>query len=194
VLLVAAVCTTTATACASTAGSAAGGASKAPPPGASTSASPASPSPGASGGAAAPIAGASGSAGGGAIQPGGPKVPASPPASGGSGQGASGPVADSYQASGSTLTVYFTAGICDRYGLQTQESQTGRVLVRVVVTAGPTPGEMCPALAKQQSVSTTLTAPLGGRTVVDSSTGDRLPQHSTTMTPMPHITHGPVKK
>jgi hypothetical protein len=105
------------------------------------------------------------------IQPGGPNSLA-PSASG---------APQKFQAlgwtsSGDVLTVSFYAGICEKYGLQADQSTPGRIVVTVVVTQKHTPGQMCPMVILEQHVSTDLGSPVGGRTVVDSATGRDLPE------------------
>ncbi|MEU9074278.1 hypothetical protein ACFYUY_05965 [Kitasatospora sp. NPDC004745] len=94
----------------------------------------------------------------------------------------------SYRVDGGTkLTVYFFGGVCQQYGLKADESHPGRVDVRVVVAAPMTPGQVCNALAKRQSVSTDLRSPLTGRTVTDQSSGQEVPLDAD-----PHIGPDPV--
>lgn len=127
------------------------------------------------------------------IQPGGPNIPA--PSSSGSGSASTATkvrTANSYSAVGTTLSVHFYGGICEKYGLHADESVSGEVKVTVVVTQGPKPGQMCAAVLTPQTVSTTLGSPLDGRKVVDTTTGKTLPLAD----PMPSdgiVTHGPTK-
>ncbi|MEY9835924.1 hypothetical protein [Streptacidiphilus sp. EB103A] len=100
--------------------------------------------------------------------------------------------ATGYSTSGTTLSVHFYGGICEKYGLHADESVSGVVRVTVVVTQGPKPGQMCAAVMTPQTVSTTLASPLDGRGVVDTTTGKTLPVTD----PMPSdrvVTHGPTK-
>lgn len=76
------------------------------------------------------------------------------------------------------LTVFFVGGICDKYGLRTDESKAGQVGVQVVITQKAPVGQACPALAKNQGVSADLASPLGNRTVVDLDSGANVPLES----------------
>ncbi|MFE3108555.1 hypothetical protein ACFXKJ_33225 [Kitasatospora indigofera] len=80
-----------------------------------------------------------------------------------------------YQLSGNRLTVQFYGGICEKYGLKADESQPGRVTVRIVVAAPMPAGTACAAVAKRQAVTADLKGPLMGRAVVDASTGAEVP-------------------
>ncbi|MFD0330894.1 hypothetical protein ACFQZC_28665 [Streptacidiphilus monticola] len=63
------------------------------------------------------------------------------------------------------------------------------MLVTIVVTQSASPGQICPALAKFQSVSTDLASPLDQRRVVDTSDGHTVPlAHPATG----RVTHGPA--
>ncbi|GAA2226059.1 MULTISPECIES: hypothetical protein [Kitasatospora] len=79
-----------------------------------------------------------------------------------------------YQVQDDQLTVWFYGGVCDKYGLKTDESKQGEVDVRVVVTQTAPRGQACPALAKRNSVTAKLSRPLAGRSVVDLGTGQTL--------------------
>lgn len=79
----------------------------------------------------------------------------------------------SYAADGRTLTVTFWGGVCDTYRAEAAES-AGKVTVEVKA-ADPDPDRVCIAVAEEQSVKVTLDAPLGGRTVVDATSGKELP-------------------
>jgi hypothetical protein len=103
------------------------------------------------------------------IQPGGPMIPA--PSTGTQTFKGLG-----YTSSGDVLTVRFFAGVCEKYGLDANQSTPGRVYVTIVVTQHPTTGERCPMVITQQQVSVNLGSPLDGRTVVDTSTGLSLAQ------------------
>lgn len=125
------------------------------------------------------------------IQPGGPNIPA-PSTSGSASTGARAVTATGYSTSGTTLSVHFYGGVCEKYGLRADQSVSGEVKVTVLVTQGPKPGQMCPAVMTPQTVSTNLGSPLEGRTVVDTTTGKTLPLAD----PMPSdrvVTHGPTK-
>ncbi|MFI9272508.1 hypothetical protein ACIGXM_17540 [Kitasatospora sp. NPDC052896] len=164
--------------------------------GASTAAASASAAPSASGsGSPAPGAsaqspgGASGSPSGG-VQPGGPSKPNPPtggptpaPSTPGTPSVAPGnppamlkPV--SYLTSGNQLTVFFFGGICDKYGLKTDQSRPGQVGVQIVITQKAPAGQMCPALQKKQTAATDLAQPLNGRMVVDTDSGASVPLES----------------
>ncbi|KJS63642.1 hypothetical protein [Streptomyces rubellomurinus] len=82
-----------------------------------------------------------------------------------------------YRMDGSNkLTVYFFGGVCTKYALKVDESPQGRVNVQVVPGPPTTqPGQVCNALAKRQSVSADLRAPLAGRTVTDQPSGQDVP-------------------
>lgn len=83
---------------------------------------------------------------------------------------------ESYWVDGLRLTVVFSGGICEKYGLKVSETKPGTVLARVVVTEPQKPGTMCAAVAQRQQVSADLNAPLADRKVVDENTGQLLPQ------------------
>ncbi|MEV6011600.1 hypothetical protein AB0M29_32890 [Streptomyces sp. NPDC051976] len=111
------------------------------------------------------------------IQPGTPAQPASPAPS----TGPEHPVdplpprpvrADSYHASGSTLTVTFTGGLCSNYTVTAQETDSQ---VRVsILSREKKPGMMCPMIAKVFSQTVQLKKPLGDRKVVDAADGQTL--------------------
>lgn len=132
------------------------------------------------------------------IQPGGPiiRVP-SPSATGSPSTPVPAPTKQvfkgtGYTSNGDELTVYFYAGICEKYGLQANQSTAGEVLVTIVVTQPEKTGMACPMLVRQQQVSTNLGSPLDGRRVVDSDTGKDLPQLDAP-TGTQHYSPGPVK-
>ncbi|MEZ0066608.1 hypothetical protein ABIA32_002620 [Streptacidiphilus sp. MAP12-20] len=135
------------------------------------------------------------------ITPGGPILSPSPgpsssttpqPGSPSAGQTPRGFPASGYSAAGTVLTVYFTAGVCDKYGVTADQSQPGKVLVTVVVTQHPPTGQMCPLVITPQHASVDLGRPLDGREVVDTATGKALPpQHAWTSG---MESHGPVGK
>ncbi|MFI8928304.1 hypothetical protein ACIG3E_11590 [Streptomyces sp. NPDC053474] len=70
---------------------------------------------------------------------------------------------DGYTASGRTLTVHFTGGVCSTYEASARESG-GQVAVKV--TATEEKGKVCIALAKFYTLPVTLEKPLGDRKVV----------------------------
>jgi hypothetical protein len=83
----------------------------------------------------------------------------------------------SYLVSGTQITVFFTAGICDKYGLKLNEA-SDKVGVDVVITQNAPVGRMCPNLSKVQSVAGTLSQPLNGRPVVSLRDGSPVPLES----------------
>ncbi|WP_035805616.1 hypothetical protein [Kitasatospora mediocidica] len=85
---------------------------------------------------------------------------------------------NNYLTTGNQLTVFFFGGVCDKYGLKTDESKAGQVGVSVVITEKAPAGQVCPALVKQQGVEATLSHPLQGRAVVDLDTGANVPLES----------------
>jgi hypothetical protein len=93
---------------------------------------------------------------------------------GGSGPGSGSPgtprvAVTGYQPHGTSLTLTFWGGICETYAASAAETADQ---VRVTVTGTPKdPGAPCPAIIKAQTASVQLDAPLGTRTVVDTSTG-----------------------
>ncbi|MFI6446499.1 hypothetical protein [Kitasatospora sp. NPDC050543] len=84
----------------------------------------------------------------------------------------------SYRTDGNKLTVWFYGGICEKFGLKTDESKPGSVEIRIVLTTPIPVGTSCPALAKKQSVSAELDKQLMGRAVVDTGTGQPVPLES----------------
>ncbi|GAA1969120.1 hypothetical protein [Kitasatospora viridis] len=84
----------------------------------------------------------------------------------------------SYLAKGNQLTVFFDGGICDKYGLKISEDKPGVVGVDVIITQRQPTGQMCPALARQQSVVGTMAQPLNGRSVVSLRDGSAVPLES----------------
>ncbi|MCX4749535.1 hypothetical protein OG455_29175 [Kitasatospora sp. NBC_01287] len=125
-----------------------------PPPATSTPSAPLKP------GAPTPVQPGGGS---GSQQPSNPQEPVKP---------------SSYLTKDNQLTVFFFGGVCDKYGLQTDESKSGQVRVQVVITQHAPTGQLCPALIKQQSVVGSLAHPLQGRAVVDANTGADIPLES----------------
>ncbi|MEZ0093683.1 hypothetical protein [Streptacidiphilus sp. EB129] len=116
--------------------------------------------------------------------------PAAEPSSGTPRPGTVKPVG--YSAAGTVLTVDFYAGVCQKFGLVADQATAGEVRVTIVVTGGPRPGQLCPALIRQQAVSADLGSPLDGRTVVDATTGRIIPQQNV----IPGggmMTHGPTR-
>ncbi|MGW4805455.1 hypothetical protein [Kitasatospora sp. NPDC004272] len=76
------------------------------------------------------------------------------------------------------LTVFFTAGVCDKYGVRVEEDTPPVVRLRVVITQTAEPGKACPQLVKEQQASVTLSEPMSGGGVVDTATGEQLPVRS----------------
>ncbi|MEY9937883.1 hypothetical protein [Streptacidiphilus sp. MAP5-3] len=98
--------------------------------------------------------------------------------------------ATGYSAAGNDLTVYFDAGTCDKYGANADQSQPGKVLVRIVITQRAPATQMCPLVITPQHVTVDLGRPLDGRRVVDASDSKALAQVSTM--PTSKVTHGPM--
>lgn len=118
------------------------------------------------------------------VNPGGPM--SGPPSGVPSGIKATG-----YTTSGTTLTVTFFAGVCAKYSLLADQSTAGEVKVTVISTPTASTGMMCPQLIRAQTASAVLSAPLNGRTVLDTVSGAHVPL--TTALPGGRMTHGPVK-
>ncbi|MDH6139080.1 MULTISPECIES: hypothetical protein [Kitasatospora] len=85
---------------------------------------------------------------------------------------------ESYLSNGNQLTVFFTGGICDKYGLKINEKPGGVVGVDVVIAEPAPAGQQCPALSKRQSVVGTLAQPLNGRSVVSLRDSSPVPLES----------------
>ncbi|BAJ28022.1 MULTISPECIES: hypothetical protein [Kitasatospora] len=84
--------------------------------------------------------------------------------------------ATGYRQDGPTqLTVFFTAGICDKYGVRVEEDAPPVVKLRVVVTQTAEPGKACPQAVKEQQAVVRLSQPMTGGGVVDTATGEQLP-------------------
>ncbi|WP_157597227.1 hypothetical protein [Streptacidiphilus rugosus] len=97
--------------------------------------------------------------------------------------------AGAYSTAGTVLTVYFEAGVCDRYGVTANQSQAGKVLITVVITQRHPNGQMCPMAITPHHASVDLGSPLDGRQVVDTATGRALQQQPWTGG---KESHGPV--
>lgn len=97
-----------------------------------------------------------------------------------------------YTSNGDQLTVKFYAGICEKYGLDADQSKPGEVLVRIVVTTPAPSGRPCPMVITEQSVSANLGSPLDQRSVIDASTGKALPQLDAA-SGVKHYSPGPIK-
>ncbi|MFF4648931.1 hypothetical protein [Streptomyces sp. NPDC001380] len=91
---------------------------------------------------------------------------------------AGGPAPRSWTADGNRLSVWFWAGVCQKFALRADESRDGVVAVRVVVAEPAPPGQVCPMIAKYQRVEAVLQRPVGDRSVVDAATGRPLPHGS----------------
>lgn len=123
-----------------------------------------------------------------ALQPGGPK--STSPAGPGIVQ-----QAVSYQATGSTLTVYFYARSCMTYTLTADESVASQVTAKVVGHSTAAKGQECSMLMFLGHATTTLKAPLNGRMVLDAATNKALTVHMGQpgmSVPTGRVTHGPV--
>ncbi|MFD7733496.1 hypothetical protein ACFV6F_24315 [Kitasatospora phosalacinea] len=84
--------------------------------------------------------------------------------------------ATGYRQDGPTrLTVFFTAGICDKYGVRVEEDAPPVVKLRVVITQTAEPGKACPQVVKEQEAAVTLSEPMSGGGVVDTATGEQVP-------------------
>ncbi|MEV7418927.1 hypothetical protein [Streptomyces sp. NPDC089919] len=79
----------------------------------------------------------------------------------------------SYQEAGRKLTVHFWGGVCSTYRAEVRESSAA---VRVTIVDTPRdPGRACILIAQDMSVTVTLQQPLGGRKVIDATSGETLP-------------------
>ncbi|MFG2821087.1 hypothetical protein ACGFX4_16865 [Kitasatospora sp. NPDC048365] len=78
-----------------------------------------------------------------------------------------------------SITVFFEAGICDKYGLKVEEDTPPILKVRVVITQTAPRGQACPQVIKEQSVTATLTKPVKSGAVVDLATGQQLSPNVT---------------
>ncbi|MFD8479635.1 hypothetical protein [Kitasatospora sp. NPDC059673] len=85
------------------------------------------------------------------------------------------PVTGYRQDSPTHLTVFYTAGVCDKYGVRLEEDAPPTVKLRIVVTKTAEPGQACPQLMKEQQATVTLPRPMNGGGVVDTATGDQVP-------------------
>ncbi|MFE1318539.1 hypothetical protein [Kitasatospora phosalacinea] len=84
--------------------------------------------------------------------------------------------ATGYRQDGPTrLTVFFTAGVCDQYGVRVEEDAPPVVKLRVVITRTAEPGKACPMVMKEQEATVTLSEPMTGGGVVDTATGEQVP-------------------
>ncbi|WP_411105933.1 hypothetical protein [Streptomyces sp. cmx-4-9] len=78
----------------------------------------------------------------------------------------------SYQEADRKLTVNFWGSPCSTYALEARE-QDGSVLVKITDTPNQ-PGQACIMLAQDMTVTAELRQPLGGRKVLDATTGKPL--------------------
>ncbi|KIQ61841.1 hypothetical protein TR51_21520 [Kitasatospora griseola] len=85
------------------------------------------------------------------------------------------PVTGYRQDSPTQLTVFYVAGVCDKYGVRLEEDAPPTVKLRIVITRTATPGQACPQLMKEQQATVTLPRPMNGGGVVDTATGDQVP-------------------
>ncbi|MFJ7959695.1 hypothetical protein ACIQ62_25760 [Streptomyces sp. NPDC096319] len=74
---------------------------------------------------------------------------------------------------GRKLAVSFWGGVCSTYTAKAVETPE-KVTVRIDEKADP--GRVCAAIAKEITLTVTLQAPLGDRTVVDGASGQAVPQ------------------
>ncbi|MFF4338564.1 hypothetical protein ACFY00_01350 [Kitasatospora sp. NPDC001540] len=87
--------------------------------------------------------------------------------------------ATGYRQDGPTqLTVFFTAGVCDKYGVRVEEDNPPVVRLRVVITQTAEPGKACPMVMKEQQATVTLPKPMTGGAVVDTATDQQVPPQS----------------
>ncbi|MFD7641195.1 hypothetical protein ACFV4P_11135 [Kitasatospora sp. NPDC059795] len=88
------------------------------------------------------------------------------------------PVTGYRQESPTQLTVFYTAGVCDKYGVRLEEDAPPTVKLRIVVVKTAEPGQACPQVMKEQEAAVTLPRPMNGGAVVDTATGDQVPPQS----------------
>ncbi|MFD6534064.1 hypothetical protein [Streptomyces sp. NPDC060184] len=80
----------------------------------------------------------------------------------------------SYTEHGRTLEVTFWGGVCGSYTASAEEDRTE---VRVTITEPrPEPGTACVAVAERVTVAVVLDAPLGGRSVLETASGEPVPR------------------
>jgi hypothetical protein len=79
-----------------------------------------------------------------------------------------------YRADGQVLTLTFWGGVCGAQAGQAHE--TGDAVLVLVTTEPAPPGRVCPMIIKKQTVTVTLRQPLGDRSVLDRTTGGRIPE------------------
>jgi hypothetical protein len=107
----------------------------------------------------------------------------SPGSSGGSGPATPVPVTDppidglavqsvTLGKDGSTLVLGSVGGVCDDYAGKAEETST-TITVSIVATP-KTPGGVCPAMAKEFTVTVALSSPWDNRTIVDAASGATL--------------------
>jgi hypothetical protein len=73
---------------------------------------------------------------------------------------------------GSTLVLGGVGGVCDDFSGKAEETSS-TITVSIVATP-KTPGGVCPAMAKEFTVTVTLSAPWDNRTIVDAASGATL--------------------
>ncbi len=73
---------------------------------------------------------------------------------------------------GSTLVLGSVGGVCDDYAGKVEETST-TIAVSIVATP-KTPGGVCPAMAKEFTVTVALSSPWDDRTIVDAASGTTL--------------------
>ncbi|MFD8599469.1 hypothetical protein ACFV1L_31150 [Kitasatospora sp. NPDC059646] len=88
------------------------------------------------------------------------------------------PVTGYRQDSPTQLTVFYVAGVCDKYGVRLEEDNPPAVKLRIVVTRTAEPGKACPQVMKEQEATVTLPHPMNGGGVVDTATGEQVPPRS----------------
>ncbi|MFJ2647024.1 hypothetical protein ACIO1C_09895 [Streptomyces sp. NPDC087420] len=114
--------------------------------------------------------------------PAAPSVPPHKESPGGGGSGAVDPDGAgggvrpmiSYDSDGTTLTVRFWAGVCGSYAARADEK--GADVKVTVFQADPDPDRVCVAMAKEQTATVALKAPLRERSVVNAATGESVPR------------------
>ncbi|MFG2221805.1 hypothetical protein [Streptomyces sp. NPDC048644] len=74
---------------------------------------------------------------------------------------------------GRKLTLHFWGGVCSDYSVSAEESATA--VKTKVVGEDKKPGQVCVKIAKEFTKTVTLEKPLGGRKVIDVSTGTSVP-------------------
>ncbi|KDN86419.1 hypothetical protein [Kitasatospora cheerisanensis] len=88
------------------------------------------------------------------------------------------PVTGYRQDSPTQLTVFYVAGVCDKYGVRLEDATPPTVKLRIVITKTAEPGKACPQVMKEQEATVTLPHPMNGGGVVDTATGEQVPPQS----------------